>query len=229
MAMTRGITEAEWLGCADPRPMHEAVRGTVSERKLRLFAVACCRGLGPLLKDPRITTGLDVADRYADGAATRADLEAALQGAARAQRAQRRKALLYAYAAVKDACSPAGLALGAAEKSAWAAAAAADSRATYGERLRQTRPDLYASLAALLRDVLGNPFRPVAVDLSWLTSAVVRLAQGIYDDRAFDRLPTLADALEQAGCTDAEILGHCRQPGTHARGCWVVDGVLQRD
>src|SRR4029077_11804788 len=134
------------------------------ERKLRLFAVACCRRLGPLLPDPRITTGLDAGERHADRAAIPAALEAALRGAALAQHAQRRKALLFAYAAVMDACGPGGL--GAAEKAAWAEAAAADSRATYGERLRRTRPDLYASLAALLRDVMGNPFRPVSVEQS---------------------------------------------------------------
>src|SRR3954462_14710908 len=144
MPKKRGITEAEWQSCADPRPMQEALRGKASERKLRLFAVACCRRLGPLLQDPRIIAALDVAERHADGAATQADLEAALRGAAKAQRAQRRKALLFAYAAVMDACSPD--ALGAEEKVAWAEAAAADPRATYGEHLRQTRPDLYASL-----------------------------------------------------------------------------------
>jgi hypothetical protein len=125
-----------------------------------------------------------------------------------------------------DACEPRHPR--ATEASAWAAAAAADSRASFGERLRQTRPDLYASLAELLRDVMGNPFRPVSIDPSWMTPAVLRLAQGIYDDRAFDRLPILADALEDAGCTNAEVLEHCRQPGTHARGCWVVDGLLRR-
>jgi hypothetical protein len=208
--------------------MQAAIQGKASERKRRLFAVACCRRLGPLLQDPRITTAVDVAERYADGAATGADLEAALQGAARAQRAQRRKALLFAYAAVMDACEPRGLELGAAEKAAWAEAAAADSRSTYGESVRWKRPDLYASLAALLRDIMGNPFRPVAVNPSWLTPAVVQLAQSIYDSRAFDRLPVLADALQEAGCTQVEILGHCRQQGTHARGCWVVDGLLQR-
>jgi hypothetical protein len=226
MPKKQGLTEAEWQSCADPGPMQEALRGKASERKLRLFAVACCRQLGPLLQDPRITTALDVAERHADGAATQADLEAALRGATLAQHAQRRKALLFAYAAVKDACGPGGL--GAAEKSAWAAAAAANPRATYGEHLRRTRPDLYASLAALLRDIFGNPFRPVSVDQSWLTPAVVRLAQSIYEGHDFDRLPILADALEEAGCTDAEVLGHCRQPGTHARGCWVIDGLLQR-
>jgi len=50
--------------------------------------------------------------------------------------------------------------------------------------------------------------------------------KAIYDDRAFDRLPILADALEEAGCEDQDILGHCRSGGEHVRGCWVVDGLL---
>src|SRR6185369_15625565 len=83
-----------------------------------------------------------------------------------------------------------------------------------------------ASQATLLKDIFGNPFRPVAVDPAWLTSTVVALAEGIYADRAFDRMPSLADALEDAGCDNADILNHCRQPGEHVRGCWVVDLVL---
>jgi hypothetical protein len=74
--------------------------------------------------------------------------------------------------------------------------------------------------------IFGNPFRPVAVDPAWLTSTVVQLAQGIYDDRAFDRLPILADALQDAGCDNDDVLNHCRGDGPHARGCWVVDLVL---
>jgi hypothetical protein len=58
---------------------------------------------------------------------------------------------------------------------------------------------------------------------------VARLARGIYDDRAFDRLPILADALEDAGCHDTAILDHCRQPGPHVRGCWVVDLLLGKE
>jgi len=80
--------------------------------------------------------------------------------------------------------------------------------------------------AALLRDVFGNPFRPVTFDTAWRTATVTNLAQAIYHERAFDRLPILADALEDAGCTNADVLRHCRQPGEHVRGCWVVDLVL---
>jgi hypothetical protein len=77
-----------------------------------------------------------------------------------------------------------------------------------------------------IRDIFGNPFRPVAVDPSWLTSDVVALATGIYQNRAFDRMPILADALQDAGCDNDDILNHCRQPGEHVRGCWVVDLIL---
>jgi len=83
-----------------------------------------------------------------------------------------------------------------------------------------------AAQAILLRDIFGNPFHPVAFDPAWRTEAVVGLARGAYEDRAFDRLPVLADALEDAGCADAAVLAHCRGPGPHVRGCWVVDLVL---
>jgi hypothetical protein len=77
-----------------------------------------------------------------------------------------------------------------------------------------------------VRDIFGNPFRPVTADPQWLTPTVVTLAQTIYADRAFDRLPILADALEDAGCDEADILTHCRADEPHVRGCWVVDLVL---
>jgi hypothetical protein len=80
-----------------------------------------------------------------------------------------------------------------------------------------------------IRCVFGNPFRPVTHDLSWLTPAVVELAQAIYNDRAFDRMPKLADVLEAAGCTDADLLSHCRETGPHVRGCWAVDLVLGKE
>jgi hypothetical protein len=82
---------------------------------------------------------------------------------------------------------------------------------------------------ALVRDIFGNPFRPAAVDRSRLASDVVTLAQTIYDERAFERMPVLADAVQDAGCDDAAILQHCRQPGEHVHGCWVVDLLLGKE
>jgi hypothetical protein len=81
----------------------------------------------------------------------------------------------------------------------------------------------------ILRDIFGNPFSPVAIDPSWLTSDVVALATGIYDQRAFDRMPILADALQDAGCDNEEVLNHCRGPGLHVRGCWAIDLLLRKE
>ncbi|OAI46028.1 hypothetical protein AYO44_12155 [Planctomycetaceae bacterium SCGC AG-212-F19] len=83
--------------------------------------------------------------------------------------------------------------------------------------------------AALLRDIFNSPFRPIAVDSRWRTSTVTSLAQGIYDKRAFDRMPILADALEDSGCDNAEVLNHCRQPGVHVRGCLLIDLLLGKE
>jgi hypothetical protein len=86
-----------------------------------------------------------------------------------------------------------------------------------------------ATQAELLRCVTGNPFAPVRLDPRWITSTAQGLAYGIYEERAFDRLPVLADSLEDAGCEDVEILSHCRSGGAHCLGCWVVDLVLGKE
>ena len=80
--------------------------------------------------------------------------------------------------------------------------------------------------AALLRDIFGNPFRPVAFDPTWCTADSLTIAGRMYESRDFSAMPILADALEEAGCTNPDVLLHCREPGVHVRGCWVVDGVL---
>ncbi len=78
-----------------------------------------------------------------------------------------------------------------------------------------------------IRDIFGNPFRPVARDPAWLTSDVLALAGGIYEEKAFDRMPILADALQDAGCDNDDVLNHCRDTQlAHVRGCWVVDLLL---
>ncbi|WP_238537824.1 hypothetical protein [Zavarzinella formosa] len=84
-------------------------------------------------------------------------------------------------------------------------------------------------MAEVCRDVFGNPFHPVAFDARWRTVEVFGIAEGVYDDRAFGRLPILADALEDAGCDDLVILDHCRSLGRHVRGCWVADLALGKE
>jgi hypothetical protein len=90
----------------------------------------------------------------------------------------------------------------------------------------------FAAQTALVRDIFGNPFRPVSIDPSWLTwhdGLLVLMAQRMYDSRDFADMPILSDALEEAGCTNEAILNHCRQPGEHIRGCWVVDLLLGKE
>ncbi|MBS0264622.1 MAG: hypothetical protein JSS02_21990 [Planctomycetes bacterium] len=78
----------------------------------------------------------------------------------------------------------------------------------------------------LIHDIFGNPFQPVACDSRWLSESVVTLAQEIYHKREFDRLPALADRLDDAGCANSQVIEHLRQPGPHVRGCWIVDLLL---
>ncbi len=195
------MTESEWLACEDPAVMLEWLpRHNVppSERKLRLFACACCRQVWPLLTDERSQAAVVAAEQYADGLIT--------EDAARA-----------------------------------------------AEQREQ---------AALLREIIGNPFRPVEYDRCCglrNQGLVIKIAYRIYSERDFAAMPILADALEDAGCDNEEILRHCRgwercsncdgngqaipysrcgfchstgwMPlrGPHVRGCWVLDLLLGKE
>jgi hypothetical protein len=87
----------------------------------------------------------------------------------------------------------------------------------------------HAALAKLAHDIFGNPFRPITLDPDWITSSGTELAWQMYDTRDFSLMPILADALQDAGCDDAAILDHCRDPNrVHVRGCWLVDLLLGR-
>jgi hypothetical protein len=100
------------------------------------------------------------------------------------------------------------------------------------EMLEQYAFNIYinprAIVPSLLHCIFGNPFRPVAFDPRWRTSDVTGLARAIYDDKAFERMPILADALMDAGCEDEQIISHCRGTGPHVRGCWVADLILEK-
>ena len=224
------MDEAEWLACADPDRMLKHLGKKYSGRKLRLFAVACCRRVWERL-DPLERKAVEVAERYADGLSSREELDAAGEAASSGtaemvglDKEHNPAVWVTSWSAQKAATDSSAYAAGWAvrgivghrtTKSAWEVAFA-------GERERQ---------CDFLRDIVGNPFRPVVIPpavLAWSGGTVVKLAQAIYDDRRFGELPVLADALEDAGCTDAAILVHCRGPGEHVRGCWVVDLLLGR-
>jgi hypothetical protein len=239
------MTKSEWLACTDPREMLEALQagGLLSERKARLFAVACCRRIWHLLSDERSRSAVLVAERYADGLATLSELAAA----------QREANTAYSdggdafYGLRTDitpphCTAPHAAALHAADPPPIYVLPAVDS-AAYSvfkprsfpypeeEATAAVAPERAAQVV-LLRDFFGGPFRLVSVEPAWLgweDCVVVKLAQGVYDEHAFDRTPILADALEEAGCDQADLLRHLRGPGPHVRGCWSLDLLLGKE
>lgn len=205
------MTEHDWHSSTDPAPMLAFLRdrGSVSERKLRLFACGACRRMGELIgKAGR--KAVAVAERYADGRAADCDLEIArdvLVGGLRPVRSHddfhaRRFQLLPEVCLAYNLNGPAGV-------------------ARVAERSREFGG------ADLLRCIFGPlPFRSITCDPSWRTSTAVALAGQFYESRDFTAMPILGDALEDAGCGDEDVLNHCRGPGVHVRGCWVVDQLL---
>jgi len=214
------MTEEEWLACAEPQKMLDFLRDKVSERKLRLFACACCRRIWQLLQGHN-RIAVEVAEEFAEGQVTeakRAEAEGPIDAAASAADAA-------AYSAISLEGRPAWGASHAARQAVAAAALNSD----WGSAEEAPASERQAHVS-FLRCICGStPFRPVTVSPAWQTANVVALALAIYDERAFDRMPILADALEDAGCSDHEILAHCRGPGPHVRGCWVVDLLLGKE
>jgi hypothetical protein len=222
------MTDAQWLACSDPRPLLAEVSGRISPRKVRLLICACCRRVWDLLLDERCRRAVEVAERYADGRADDATLEVARRGADATYQRGRGQGGPLAF----RHCGAAHLAL-----QATARRVRFDPRENEflrGAKERKEKAERKAR-SDLVRDLLGNPFRPAAVDPAWQTPTVTALARAAYDERSLPegtldphRLAVLADALEEAGCTDPEVLGHLRSPGPHFRGCWSLDLALGR-
>jgi len=231
------VTEAEWLACADPQKMLEFLRSRASDRKLRLFSAACCRRVWHLLVHDWSRDAVKVVERYADGAATFQELEDAKSNAWEFS-----DHIIHSDEHFYDLDANAQ---NAADAPAWAAERSED----YGSEVDGGCPHRVVTAtqralgaaegnaqADLVRCIFANPLRPLTISpdiLSWNDGVVVRLAQTAYDDRHMPagildntRLLILADALEEAGCTDSDTLGHLRRPGPHVRGCWPVDLCL---
>jgi len=103
------------------------------------------------------------------------------------------------------------------------------SEAIYDEVYASAERTALATHANIMRDIFGNPFRPVAFDPAWRTDTAVAVARQMYESREFGAMPILADALQDAGCEDEHILSHCRDTSApHVRGCWVCDLVLNK-
>jgi hypothetical protein len=215
------MTEAEWASCTNPKAMLTflAEQRKASERQYRLFACACFRRVWHALTDPHARQAVEVAERYADGLADEAERETILTDVA-----NRRKfgAQAARWAVVAVARTAAVLAVDVAGQTA---ACLPD---------QEYDPDRWAAETPkqcdLLRDIWGPlPFRPVAVAASYRTAEVLDLAQTIYNERGFDRMLELGQALHRAGCNDREMLQHCVWSEEHTRGCWLIDLLLAKE
>lgn len=231
------MTEAEWLTCDEPGVLFEALGRRVTDRKLRLFFCACCRSAWPRLRDTRSQQAVETAERFADGEATRGDLIEAERLALLASYESRGSDSAYhANMAYRATCQPPQVAL--------------------YPKARVSGPAGYVVPAGvqvgLLRCLFGNPLRPHPPEqgrraarvwrrafdswIGWNGGMVATLAQATYGERELPsghldpaRLGVLADALEDAGCSETDILEHLRGGSRHVRGCWVLDLLLGKE
>jgi hypothetical protein len=192
------MTGMEWAVCDDPRLMVDALRRQcdVSDRKWRLFVAAFWRSHADNLTASREDV-IAISEIMEDWAEN--------GRLAKGLKRSRTQNIIFF---------------------------AADAFMTAMRTTQEPMHWLHGGLGAtekqtsLLRDLFGNPFRTPELEPRWRTSDVVGLARAIYEEKAFDRMPILADALMDAGCEDEGIVGHCRGDGQHVRGCWVLDLVL---
>jgi hypothetical protein len=236
------MTEEEWMTCAETWPMLTYLADKGSDRKLRLLACLCCLRIKHIIPTDQSIKCVEVAALYADREARYDDLDEsirALMAACELLPGPRTELESIAINAVSRVHRSAGGGRNASfglAASAWALSEsqrtrrAGESAEGMSRRRQKLFREEFARQAELFREVFGNPFRTVSFSAEWRTSDVLLLAQGIYAERAFDRMPILADALQDAGCDNTDLLGHLRDANaTHVRGCWALDLVLGKE
>jgi hypothetical protein len=227
-------TEKKWKLCIEPQWMLWFLGEAATARKVRLFICACCRRAWHLVKDKRLKALLPLLEDLADGKLTDREREQAREVADSVRYPKPTNAQQCLGIEFRDAMGKkyyVGAGFGeysaglfgefAACAFGYAAKDSAFGKAKKAERKMQ---------ATLVREIFGNPFRRVKFNPAWRTTDVKLLAQGIYEEHAFDRMPILADALQDAGCASEDILNHLRDPqAAHVRGCWALDLVLGKE
>lgn len=230
------MTETEWLACDDPERLIRylrndcgMVRKKAGRRKLWLYACACCRLVWDQILDEPCRRAVEVTEAVADGSVGKEEHATAREAAHIAAQIRWQTAydtarlvrthpttILWRAARVAELAADAEAGM-AALTVASIIAKDVSPFGREGENVRQV---------AVLRDLAGTPFQPVRFSASWRTDTAIALAQQMYDAREFSAMPILADALQDAGCDNEDVLSHCRGAGPHVRGCWVVDLVL---
>jgi hypothetical protein len=210
------ISEEDYLQSEDFNVAMEPLRTIYSSRKWRLFALSCVRRIWGLVPAP-LQDSVELAERFVDRTVTAKELAAARprysphwNGAG--------------HAAYRAACSN-----GEIIKLAQSSIPQFAARENRIKHIEAAERETWKAQVRLLRDIFGNPFCTIAFSPGWRTDTALTLARQMYDSRDFSALPILADALQDAGCDNADILDHCRGPGPHVRGCWCVDLVLGKE
>jgi hypothetical protein len=252
------MKDTEWQTCDDVRAMldHLATRGgresepgldvveeVIGERKLGLFAVACCRRVDHHLVAETTRNLVDAAEQFFTNQGSEEDLAEAVEALLDEEAALEREELGHKETQIANAADIA-IIMGSGLSLAYYGAICSGNEC-YEELIggldvlqhATTRrgtaraAEESARQADLLRDMAGNPFRRVTINQAWLRwkdRTVAKLAESIFEERRFVDLPVLADALEEAGCTDRDLLDHLRGPGPHVPGCWAVDLLLDK-
>jgi hypothetical protein len=216
------LIEKEWLNCTDSTLMLEFLEGKASDRKMRLFACGCCRELAVWirLQDRKSRSLIELVERLADDPATWQEVGEVARTSP--------KGRAIGGSLSMGASKPVRLSLSSQAERAVLALSMEDAWQAASRTTQMASNLLGSRTCDLLREVIGNPFRPVTLAPFMLMPNVVTLAQFMYDGRDFDGMPQLAEALAMAGCTDEDLLQHCRQTSKHVRGCWVVDLLLDK-
>jgi hypothetical protein len=219
------MTEEEWSSCVELKLMTTFLSNRISNRKNRLFNVACCRRVWHLLRKKEVEEAILTGERYADGQVSEEELRAALRTI---HRERSRTVLFSATAEVLQAAGFVAVISDAVPHPLQAASSAIHARmAEVDEEQKAAVHELEVrTLCDLVREICGNPFRDVSVQPAWLSPQVRSLSAAIYNEHSFEAMPILGDALEEAGCTDGGLLEHCRAGGPHYRGCWLLDLLL---
>ena len=232
-------TSENWIACPSALSLvYRALKRDPTERKMRLVGAACCRLGWHNLNHRESRAAVECAERFADGGCSEDELVAVgdaaekigLTGIPPSASDPNRRAEYVEHIAV---CSAAALARVESNDGwpFWEHLVDIINRiieAAEFEQFGLGKPAIEAAICDLMRDIFGNPFQTLELDTRWLTPPVVGLARSIYEEHAFDRMPILGDTLNEAGCDRLDILDHCRGSSRHARGCWLIDAILEQ-
>jgi hypothetical protein len=197
--------EKDWNAAwPNANSVHNLLLQIKSRRKLKLFALACCRSIEDSLPDPRCRRVLAIAEKCIDGLATMPEWESAYEDSKLAMDGFQQMLNEKGMVGPETHC---------------AAAHAADTLIAIG----------HSEMCQHTNEIFAQSIRQIVCNPEWRTSATVSLAQFMYESRDFSRMPILKNALRDSGCSRVDILDHCQSESLHVKGCWVLELVLGKE